>query len=113
MFATVWAYRTNSGSRGRFVELYGPDGRWAQLFRTHPGYIRTELYEDVSRRGHFMSADLWQSRADYDDFQAAHGDDYDALDRACAGLSEQSHYGFFDDVKDYAPLVFGAAAGEG
>lgn len=106
MFATVWAYKTNPGDRDKFIEIYGGSGRWAQLFRTHPGYIRTDLYEDVGKPGHFMTADLWQGRADYDAFQADFGDSYGALDRECAALSEQSHYGFFDNVAGYAPLSF-------
>ncbi len=106
MFATVWAYRINPGSRDAFIEIYGPDGEWVKLFRQHPGFIRTDLYEDVASPGQFMSADLWRDKADYEAFQKRNGDNYRDLDRKCAYLSEQSHYGFFEGVKAYAPIVF-------
>lgn len=106
MFATVWTYKVDPTRRDEFVSIYGRDGKWAALFRQHNAYIRTDLYEDVSRPGYLMSADLWQTRADYEDFQKKYGDTYGALDRQCANLSEQSHYGFLDDVSECAPLVF-------
>lgn len=109
MFATVWAYKSSAEHRAAFLEAYGADGQWARLFRSHPGYIKTVLYEDVAAPNHFMSADIWRSKADFDTFQQMHGGDYEALDREMAHLSVQSHYGFFDNVKDYAPLVFDAA----
>lgn len=106
MFATVWAYKVKDSVRDEFVGVYGRDGKWASLFRQHEGYIRTDLYEDLSQPGHFMSADLWRKRADYEEFQEKFGGTYGALDQQCACLSEQSHYGFLEDVSECAPLVF-------
>lgn len=106
MFATVWAYKTDVKNKEDFIAAYGSEGRWANLFREHPGYVKTVLYEDIARPLFFMSVDLWNSRQDFEAFQKSHGHVYAALDREFSGLSEQSHYGFFDDVKDYAPLVF-------
>ena len=106
MFATVWTYKVRPGKRDRFVEIYGAEGKWASLFRQQEGFIRTDLFEDLTQEGHFMSADLWRTRSDYEQFQENYGGTYEELDRQCASLSEQSHYGFLEDVSECAPLVF-------
>ena len=59
-----------------FEQVYGPEGEWAQFFRTGRGYIGTELLRDLEIPQRYLVVDRWESREVYNDFVAANRDEY-------------------------------------
>jgi heme-degrading monooxygenase HmoA len=59
-----------------FEAAYGPDGEWAQFFRSGAGYIGTELLRDIEQPGRYVVIDRWDARDAYNAFVAAHRDEY-------------------------------------
>ena len=85
MFAVLWRYRVAPERRAAFEEAYGPDGVWVQLFRQANAYLGTELLKGGDG---YLTIDRWSDEAAYRAFLAAHRTDYDRIDDACAGLTE-------------------------
>lgn len=79
MFAVLWQYQVRPGSESAFEALYGAQGDWVALFRTHAGYLGTELLRDESSGG-YLSIDRWTSQADYEAFLAADKPRYAEID---------------------------------
>ena len=97
MFAILWRYRVAPGAEARFREIYGLEGDWARLFRRAGGFVRTELLD--AGEGVFASLDYWESEADFEAFQAAFGDAYQALDAECEALTlHEERLGLFSVV---------------
>jgi heme-degrading monooxygenase HmoA len=88
VYIVVWAFRPRPGREGEFERVYGPQGRWAALFREAPGYLSTDLLRAQDGSGRYLTVDRWQSRAAYEEFLKCHGSAYQALDQACEVLSE-------------------------
>ncbi len=80
----VWEYEVRAGAEAAFEALYGADGAWVALFRTHAGYIGTELLRDaleVAAGGRrYLTIDRWRSAADYDAFLASDRARYAEID---------------------------------
>jgi heme-degrading monooxygenase HmoA len=87
MFVILWEYEVKPGCEERFVTVYGPQGDWAQLFRTDPHYRETRLLRDVSRPRWYFTLDYWDAEDSFAQFKAAHAEAYAALDRATEGLT--------------------------
>lgn len=85
MYVIVWTYDVTPGAAPDFVEVYGPEGAWAQLFRRAPGFHSVELFRDGD--GRYLTLDRWTTEAAFEAFQAAHGEAYRALDVELAGLT--------------------------
>ena len=47
MFVVVWQFEIAEDKVAGFEAAYGPEGAWAQLFRTSPDYLGTELLQDT------------------------------------------------------------------
>jgi heme-degrading monooxygenase HmoA len=75
-----FAYDVAPERRDAFEAVYGPDGDWAQLFRTGAGYLGTTL--ERTGDSSYLVVDRWRSRADYERFLAANADRYEAMSRA-------------------------------
>ena len=88
-YVIVWEFRVRQEKQKEFVEKYGPEGSWAQLFRRSGGYIRTELARDVADHFRFLTLDYWQTEADFDDFRKQHLAEYQRLDKEFEGLTEK------------------------
>lgn len=88
MYAIVWAFRPRPGRAAEFEQAYGPAGEWAMLFQQAPGYLGTDLLRPIDDAGRYLTVDRWESRAAYEAFRAARSAEYEALDRACEGLTE-------------------------
>ena len=82
MFVVLWEFEVKPGCEDRFERVYGPDGDWASLFRRDAHYVRTDLLRDLSRRGVYLTADYWRSRAGYEAFLAENHSEYQSLDAA-------------------------------
>ena len=95
-FQSIWQYNVRSEFLTDFIEAYGPGGDWVKLFQQCPGYLRTELKQDIDDPDRFITIDFWHSRAAFSDMRQAIGDAYDQLDKKCeAYTSSERHLGFF------------------
>jgi heme-degrading monooxygenase HmoA len=83
-FSIGFAYDVAPDARAEFEAVYGPDGQWAELFRTGEGYIETTL----ERRGdgEYLVTDHWRSRADYERFLTLNSARYEAMSQANSRL---------------------------
>lgn len=91
-FVYIWEYRVKPHALERFRTVYGPTGEWARLFARSPGFVRTELYRDAADPHRFVTIDVWRSVAARDQFRVAHAEEFTALDRACAALTEDERF---------------------
>lgn len=89
MFVVVWQFEIAEDKIAAFEAAYGPEGAWAQLFRTSPSYLGTELLRDAYVPGAYLTVDRWQSEADFRAFRKAHDQEYEVLDRQCDSLTSR------------------------
>lgn len=87
MFVVVWQFEVAEEKVGAFEAAYGPQGSWAQLFRTSPQYEGTELLRDAYVPGCYLTIDRWASEEDFRAFRKEHDAEYEKLDRACDALT--------------------------
>jgi len=87
MFVVVWQFEIAEEKTAAFEAAYGPDGEWAQLFRTSPQYQGTELLRDAYVPGRYLTIDRWASEDDFRAFRRDHDKEYETLDRACDALT--------------------------
>jgi heme-degrading monooxygenase HmoA len=80
-FVYLWAYRVSPGRLNAFLELYGPNGSWADLFRRAPGYLGTQLLQDRIQSDRFITVDRWVSEEAFVSFRRRFAEDFDHLDR--------------------------------
>jgi heme-degrading monooxygenase HmoA len=85
----VWGFRVPGRQQRAFEKEYGPDGAWAQLFRTGEGYMRTELLRDRQTPGRYLTIDRWVSRKAFVNFKKQKRAEYKALDKKCAALTQK------------------------
>jgi heme-degrading monooxygenase HmoA len=98
MIAIIWRFKPAAGAEARFEAAYRSDGAWAQLFRTAPGYVKSELLREQG--GRYVTIDTWRSLADWDDFSRRRREAYAALDKACEALTEtEERIGVFELVE--------------
>jgi heme-degrading monooxygenase HmoA len=86
-FQAVWAFSVEPLNQPRFEFLYGPEGRWVQLFRRAPGYLGTELLRDRADPTRYLTIDRWESADAFRAFQTQFASEYQELDRECEGLT--------------------------
>jgi heme-degrading monooxygenase HmoA len=87
MFVVVWQFEIAEEKTAAFEGAYGPEGAWAQLFRTSPAYLGTELLRDAYVSGFYLTIDRWASEADFRAFRKAHDAEYESLDRSSDALT--------------------------
>jgi len=93
---SIWAFHVHPEHVEAFRRYYGEGGAWMQLFRRARGYLGTELLQDEKDPLRFVTIDTWNTRKDYEAFQASHASEYAALDRLCEGLTiEETFIGHF------------------
>jgi len=88
-YVIVWEFRVRQDREREFVEQYGPEGSWAQLFGRSGGYIRTELTRDVTDHLRFLTLDYWQTEEEFNDFRKRNLAEYQRLDKEFEGLTEK------------------------
>lgn len=87
MFVVVWQFEIADDKIAAFEAAYGPDGQWAQLFRTSARHLGTELLRDAYAPGLYLTIDRWSSEDDFRAFRREHDKDYEVLDRSCDALT--------------------------
>lgn len=88
MFIRVWDFVPHKAHVEAFVDVYGPDGTWAALFRTAAGFLSTELLPSVTQPDRFLTLDRWRDAASWEAFRSDRAHEYLALDRQCNTLVE-------------------------
>jgi heme-degrading monooxygenase HmoA len=83
-YSISFAYEVAPQTRAEFEAVYGPDGEWAQFFRTGAGYVETTL--ERTGESDYLVTDHWRSRADYESFLARHAARYEAMSKANSRL---------------------------
>jgi heme-degrading monooxygenase HmoA len=97
VLALVFTY--DARDTEEFERVYGPEGEWAQFFRTGAGYIGTELLRDVELPGRYLVVDRWDSGEAYNAFVEAHREEYMRRVDETAYLYEQElRLGTFENV---------------
>lgn len=86
MFLALWEYEVKPGCQERFENVYGPEGDWAQLFRSDPNYHETRLLRDAFREAVYLTLDFWNSRKAFEQFMETRAADYKRLDAASEDL---------------------------
>ncbi len=96
MFVVVWQFEIAEDEMDGFEAAYGPEGAWAQLFRTSPNYLGTELLRDAYIPGNYLTIDRWTSEEAFRAFRKDHDSEYEVLDRTCDALtSRETRVGAF------------------
>ena len=97
MIALVFTYDVSDPAE--FERAYGPEGEWAQFFRTGRGYVGTELLRDVEVPGRYLVVDRWESRETYNDFVAGHRAEYmRRVDETAFHYEHELRLGTFENV---------------
>jgi len=87
MFVVVWQFEIAEEKIAAFEAAYGPEGSWAQLFRSSSDYQGTELLRDAYVSGFYLTIDRWASEESFRSFRREHDAGYEALDRSCDALT--------------------------
>lgn len=87
MFVVVWQFEIAEDKVAGFEAAYGAEGAWAQLFRTSPEYLGTELLRDAYVSGNYLTIDRWSSELAFRAFRKDHDGEYEVLDRKCDALT--------------------------
>lgn len=95
----AWEYEVAPEHQAAFLEAYGPEGTWVQLFRGAPGYVRTELFRDRARANRFVTLDYWESESAWRAFRERFAAEFEALDARCARITQhEAELGRFESV---------------
>jgi heme-degrading monooxygenase HmoA len=89
VFVVVWQFEIAEENVPAFEAAYGPEGAWAQLFRTSPNYLGTELLRDTYVPLTYLTIDRWASENDFRTFRKDHDLEYESLDRSCDSLTSR------------------------
>ena len=89
MFVVVWQFEIAEEKIAAFEAAYGPEGNWAQLFRSSPEYRGTELLKDAYVQGSYLTVDRWESEEAFRSFRKDNDAAYEALDRKCDALTSR------------------------
>jgi heme-degrading monooxygenase HmoA len=91
MFVVVWQFEVAEEKITAFEAAYGPDGSWAQLFRSSPQYHGTELLRDAYVPGSYLTIDRWANEDAFRAFRKENDSAYEELDRACDALTSREN----------------------
>jgi heme-degrading monooxygenase HmoA len=101
MFVALWEFEVKPGCEKRFEKAYGPAGEWARLFRSDSDYRETRLLRDSFRPAVYVTLDFWNSREVYENFLSERRAEYEAIDKASAGLTiNERRIGGFEKIDE-------------
>jgi len=79
MHVILWEFTIKPEKQQTFLDVYGPEGNWAQLFRRAEGYLGTELLQS-DQPATFITIDRWDRVADFERFKDRFKSEYQQLD---------------------------------
>lgn len=95
-------YRVHPAQVRAFEHAYGPAGPWTELFKQHPGYRRTRLFRHRTEPHVYVCVDVWEGKADWDEFRVHHAEEYARLDRELHLLYlEELLLGYYEGEGEY------------
>jgi heme-degrading monooxygenase HmoA len=86
-YAYIWEFHVRPGKQADFENIYGPEGKWVELFRQAHGYLGTLLLKDRSNSARYVTIDRWRSEQDCEAFRVRFSREYEALDQMCQELT--------------------------
>ena len=89
MYVVIWQYTIRPHFVKSFLEYYGTDGKWADLFRKSDDYLSTELLRSDSDPLQFITIDRWKSKQTYTLFINKNKTTYTALDKITEAWTER------------------------
>ena len=89
MFVVVWQFEIAEEKIAAFEAAYSSEGTWAQLFRTSPDYLGTELLRDAYIPGNYLTIDRWAGEDAFRAFRKDHDQEYESLDRSSDALTSK------------------------
>jgi heme-degrading monooxygenase HmoA len=99
VLALVFAYDARDPEE--FERVYGPEGEWAEFFRSGAGYVGTELLREVESPGRYLVVDRWDSREAYNAFAEANRAEYvRRVDETAFLYAQELRLGTFENVWD-------------
>lgn len=102
----LYRYRVHPTQAKAFEHAYGATGPWAKCFAASPGFRRTRLFRHRVEPDVYVSIDVWESKADYDDFRSENADAYARIDRELRLLYLEEHLlGYYEGTDEYHPPV--------
>lgn len=102
MYVRVWRFRPKPGLDQQFLEAYGPQGTWARLFATAPGFLGTELLLAEGAQPFYLTCDRWVNQASWRSFLDASRSAYEKLDHDTEALvAEEFEIGEFHPLPDH------------
>ena len=97
-YVRVWRFRPRRNAEAAFESAYGPEGDWARLFRTAPGFLGTTLLKGDGT-AEYLTLDRWVSRDAYEAFRRESAARFIALDRDCESLTSlEAEIGSYDEL---------------
>lgn len=97
MIALVFSYEVRDTAE--FERVYGPDGEWAEFFRSGVGYVGTELLRDLEAPGRYLVVDRWASTDAYNAFVSENRDEYmRRVDDTRYHYDSELRFGTFESV---------------
>jgi heme-degrading monooxygenase HmoA len=97
MLSLVFSYQARDPAE--FERVYGPEGEWAQFFRSGRGYVGTELLRDVEAPGRYVVVDRWESAEAYNAFVRERQAEYMArVDDTRLHYDQELRFGTFENV---------------
>jgi heme-degrading monooxygenase HmoA len=97
LIALVFRYEARDPAT--FEQVYGPEGEWAQFFRSGDGYIGTELLRDVDEPDRYLVVDRWESVDAYNAFLSTHQAEYlRRSDEARFHYVQELRFGTFENI---------------
>lgn len=98
MFTVIWKYEIREDTKAQFLALYGPTGKWVQLFKTGQGYLGTQLIRDVNVGNQYVTIDRWTSRDQYEKFLMDKWEELEWIDKEGEKLTiNEIKIGWFED----------------
>jgi hypothetical protein len=99
MIDIIWEYTVKEEYLDQFLRIYSPDGKWATLFREYPGFIKTDLKQDISDQFRFITIDSWVSFSSFSEMKERGKKEYEYLDKICESFTiEEKHIGTFENI---------------
>lgn len=98
MIAIIWEYIIDPTMREEFEHYYHDQGVWAQCFRRHPDYIKTQLIQDRANNLRYITIDYWLQEASFEQFHHQYRAEYEAIDAVCAAFTtSETRIGIFEE----------------
>jgi heme-degrading monooxygenase HmoA len=97
VIALVFSYEV--ADFAEFELAHGPEGEWAEFFKSGEGYVGTELLRDMEHPGRYLVIDRWESAEAYDGFVAANREEYmQRVDDTAFLYQQELRFGTFQTV---------------